>query len=769
MTRNSLFQSFLMGGFECSCHQLRSGKRLDLIAATQHQRHAQADYQRLQEYGIVTARDGIRWPHIETTPYQYDFSSVRPMLRAARETGTQVIWDLFHYGWPEDLDIFQPEFVQRYRAFAAAFAHLLVQETDTVPFLVPMNEISYFSWAAGDVGYLYPFEIDRGYELKVQLVCAALEAIESIWDVLPEARIVHVDPVINVVADPARPEDTRAAEGYRLAQYQAWDMISGRRWPLLGGKDEYLDIIGVNYYNHNQWFHNGAFLEVDDPEYRPFSEILLEVYNRYGRPLFIAETGIEGDLRPQWLSYICEEVRNAMELGVPVEGICLYPICDYPGWDDERLCQTGLWGLADERGQREVHAPLAAEVQQQQKIFATFTPEKSYLLSSNNGVTTSDHKITVCLYTDSQDPSGMGEHMLTLAAGLHDRYHILFVCPPGDKGDPFLERAQAMGCTILPLDWHAEPDSAATLRHYLHELEVAVFHCHAGIGWEGHAGIRIARSCELPMAIVRTEHLPYLLTDIRQQRQHQSLLPLVDQIICVSEAAASSFMEAGISNEKLTVVRNGIQRRRAKTDRASVRTEFGLPEEAQIVLTVARMTEQKGHCYLLNAIPEIVAQAPDAHFLWVGEGPLEADLRRQMQKLELAPPRLTLAGRRSDVPRLLAAADLFVLPSLFEGLPLVVLEAMAAGLPIVGTQVCGTEEAIIDGFSGRLVAPRNSAALREAVVEALTQPQLTTRWVHESRARFELEFSATRMADETAALYEGLLAKMPQEQTMLVH
>jgi glycosyltransferase involved in cell wall biosynthesis len=140
-----------------------------------------------------------------------------------------------------------------------------------------------------------------------------------------------------------------------------------------------------------------------------------------------------------------------------------------------------------------------------------------------------------------------------------------------------------------------------------------------------------------------------------------------------------------------------------------------------------------------------------------------------MHTLKLAAPRLVLAGRQADVPRLLAAADLFVLPSLFEGLPLVVLEAMAASVPIVGTRVCGTEEAITDGFGGRLVEPQNSAALADAVVEALTQPQLIARWVHASRTRFEVEFSAARMADETAALYEGLLAKLQSEQKVLIH
>lgn len=765
MSHTSLFQSFFIGGFECSCHRLRLGKRLDLINATQHDRHIVADYQRLREQGILTARDGVRWHLIETRPYHYDFSSALPMLRAARKTGIQVIWDLFHYGWPDDLDIFQPEFVRRFRAFAAAFACLLANETEDPPLICPVNEMSYFSWAAGDAGYLNPFEFNRSYELKAQLVRTAIEGTAAIWDVLPDARIVHIDPMINVIADPGRPEDRQEAEAYRLAQYQAWDMISGRHWPLLGGDDQYLDIIGVNYYDHNQWIHGGEFIDPGHSLYRPFSDMLVEVYARYGRPLFIAETGSEGDLRAEWLNYICREVSTAMEAGVPIEGICIYPICDYPGWDDERYCASGLWGYVNEKGERAVHTPLAEELQRQQQFFATFDPPSTggMLMADLERLAAEDEsKPAICLFTDSTDPSGMGEHMLLLAAQLLERYRILFVCPPGEKGDVFLSRAEGLGCTVLPLAVQGGRSAGKTLQWWLHEMEVAIFHCHAGIGWEGHDGVTAAHEYGVPV-IVRTEHLPYLLTDQRQQAEHKALLNKVDHLICVSEEAAKSFTAAGLPSQKITIIRNGIEPKRETPDRDGVRTEFGLPTDAQIVLTVARMTEQKGHRYLLDAIPEIIAAVPNAHFIWVGEGPLEHQLRRQLQERDIGEPRLILAGRRADVPRLLAAADLFVLPSLFEGLPLVVLEAMAENVPIIGTRVCGTSEAVTDGFNGRLVEAKNGQALAKAIIEALTQPSLTSRWVHSSRTRFEQEFSAARMADETATLYETLRTAAQQQ------
>ncbi|MEG3966657.1 beta-glucosidase [Microcoleus sp. T2B6] len=365
----SMFQSFFMGGFECSTHKLRSGKRLDVTAATGHDKFAAADYQRLQQQGIYTVREGLRWHLIEQTPGKYDFSSSLPIIRAARDMKMQVIWDLFHYGWPDDIDIFSPEFVSRFASMVRAFMEVLTEETDQTPFVTPVNEISFIAWAGGDVAYINPFAKGRGDELKIQLIKASIAAIESVWEVNPRTRIVQIDPTINIIAHPDKPEDRDAAEGYRLSQYQAWDMLAGRFRPEIGGKEKYLDIIGVNYYDRNQWIHNEEPMKYTDPLYRPFGEMLQEVFERYGRPLFIAETGTEDDFRPVWFNYVCTEVAAAMKAGVPIEGICLYPIVNHPGWDDDRHCYNGLWDYCNESGDREIYQPLADELQfQRQQI-----------------------------------------------------------------------------------------------------------------------------------------------------------------------------------------------------------------------------------------------------------------------------------------------------------------------------------------------------------------------------------------------------------------
>jgi len=395
-TSKTLFQSFFMGGFEGSTHRTREGRRLDMIAATAHDKHAVADYTRLQQHGIYTARDSIRWHLIERKPYSYDFSSVLPILHAARETGTEVIWDLCHYGWPDDIDVFKPEFVRRFAHFALAFAELLVYEADAVPFIAPINEISFLSWASGEVGYFHPLIHARGFELKAQLVRAAIEATEAIWDIHPRARIIHADPVINIIADPLRADEHAAAEGHRLAQYQAWDMLAGRMWPQLGGAEKYLDIIGLNYYPHNQWIHNSlpfnpsVAVSQSHPQYRPFSDILREVHERYNRPMFVAETGAESDARPDWLRYICGEVWVALEAGLEVEGVCLYPILNHPGWDDERHCHNGMWDYPDETGEREIYEPLARELQHQ--YHSVKRARRRRVAGSNAGAATERHK-----------------------------------------------------------------------------------------------------------------------------------------------------------------------------------------------------------------------------------------------------------------------------------------------------------------------------------------------------------------------------------------
>ena len=363
-----LFRSFFLGGFECSTHRLRTGRRLDLIHATRHDEFAASDYRLLQAHGILTARDGLRWTLIEQRQGVYDFSSATGMLRAARDTGMEVIWDLWHYGWPDGLDLFSPEFIARFVAYATeAIKH--ISEYPDVPLVSPINEISFFSWAGGEGGIFNPFAGHRGDDVKRQLVRASIEAIHAMREVNPAVRVFQIDPMINVLPKTNHPDDVAGAEQYRLSQFTAWDMILGRVNPEFGGREDLIDVIGTNYYIHNQfvWYGDHSKMIVpSDPRYRHISGMLQEVYERYRRPIFVAETGIEDETRPAWLRYMSGEVYAAWAEGVAVEGVCLYPIVNHPGWEDERHCYNGLFDYADDSGVRDAYRPLADELARQQ-------------------------------------------------------------------------------------------------------------------------------------------------------------------------------------------------------------------------------------------------------------------------------------------------------------------------------------------------------------------------------------------------------------------
>ncbi len=363
------FRSFWQGGFECSTHRLWHGRRLDVIAASRHDVLAEADYRQLAAHGMQTVRDGARWHLVEPSPGRYDFTSLTPMIEAAARTGTQVIWDLLHYGYPDDVDIYSPGFADRFARYAGAVARHMRDTTDSVPFWCPVNEVSFHSWAGGDVAYLNPFGRRRGFELKVQLARASIAAMTELRAVDRRARFVHCEPAIAIHPDPGG-ANRQQAEEMNEAQFQAFDLLSGRLWPQIGGQPDFLDIVGINYYALNQWHVSGGHLFQDHPHYRPLSDILTEAYARYGRPVVVSETGIEDEHRAGWLLYVASEAMRAAERGVPVQGLCLYPVLDHLGWDDDRYCPNGLLGLAPGPYGRSVHGPLAEALARAQRMMA---------------------------------------------------------------------------------------------------------------------------------------------------------------------------------------------------------------------------------------------------------------------------------------------------------------------------------------------------------------------------------------------------------------
>jgi beta-glucosidase/6-phospho-beta-glucosidase/beta-galactosidase len=351
MTSSGLpFRSFWMGGFESAYHINRHGRRLDITAETQHDRFAAEDYARLKSVGIEVAREAVNWPRSELGS-GFDFTALRTMIDAARRADIQVTWNLCHYGWPDGLDVFSSAFVDRFEQYARAASTVIASELPGPNVYTLINEMSFLSWAAGDAGgFIYPHARGRANELKHQFARAAIAGLNAVKSVDRTARFLHVDPIINVIPQRTRPHDQASADAYTEAQYESWDLIAGRLEPGLGGRPEYLDMVGVNYYHSNQWeFDDGRLRWEDEPRddrWVPLREMLARVARRYERPVILAETSHFGAGRARWIREIAREVAAARAAGVPVDGVCLYPIIDRPDWEDsQHWHNSGLWDM----------------------------------------------------------------------------------------------------------------------------------------------------------------------------------------------------------------------------------------------------------------------------------------------------------------------------------------------------------------------------------------------------------------------------------------
>jgi hypothetical protein len=347
-----MFRSFYLAGFECATGYNMHGEWIDQIAATEHDLHCNADYSRLADIGIHAVREAIRWPLVDRGG-QYDFSTVEPFVTAAVHQGFDVIWDLFHYGYPDGLDLFSEGFPERFASYCHAAARFIRQRTHGACCFTPINEPSYLAWAAGEVGRFAPHARGRGAELKRALARAALAGIAAIRDACPGARIVNVDPICRVVPSDSSFEGMSYARRFNEEWvFEFWDMVSGRLLPELGGSPAHLDIVGLNYYWTNQWQlgNEGTPLAHDDPRRVPLSDLVRAAWKRYGSQIVITETSALGEERGPWIHELSKMAEELLDDDIPLQGICLYPILSMPEWHArDQWARLGLWDLEREQ------------------------------------------------------------------------------------------------------------------------------------------------------------------------------------------------------------------------------------------------------------------------------------------------------------------------------------------------------------------------------------------------------------------------------------
>jgi beta-glucosidase/6-phospho-beta-glucosidase/beta-galactosidase len=340
-----LFKTFFIGGYECADLINNRGNRVDLLSETGHDERALEDYTLLANAGIKTVREGIRWSFVEKQPYQYDFSEVKARMAAARASGIQQLWDICHFGYPDGLLPAHPQFADRFAAICKAFTELYRSTMEDPLIITPVNEISFISWLGGEARGTVPFAIHSGFDVKYFLCRAAIKGIEAIKSVDPLAQIMFVEPLIRVHPQPGQPV-CDLINGFNEAQFQAMDIITGRMCPELGGRPDYMDIVGFNFYYNNQWEHCGPTLGWCKEHRRScFSELLQDAYQRYNKPVVLSETGHFGEDREKWMKQITEDCIKAMQQGVDLRGICIYPVLDRPDWDVlENYIPCGVWG-----------------------------------------------------------------------------------------------------------------------------------------------------------------------------------------------------------------------------------------------------------------------------------------------------------------------------------------------------------------------------------------------------------------------------------------
>jgi hypothetical protein len=209
--------------------------------------------------------------------------------------------------------------------------------------------------------------------LKRQLARAAIAGADAILAVCPRARIVSVDSICRVTApvDAAHLEVEARAFNQGVV-FESWDMIAGRLAPELGGSRKHLGTLGINYYWTNQWELGrvGTPLAVDDPRRVGLAALIREVWNRYGGAVILTETSHVDDRRAGWLLEVADAAAELLLTGVPLGGVCLYPILGMPEWHEPATwTHMGLWDLVAGEGalDRIPHAPMLEALRRAQQ------------------------------------------------------------------------------------------------------------------------------------------------------------------------------------------------------------------------------------------------------------------------------------------------------------------------------------------------------------------------------------------------------------------
>jgi glycosyltransferase involved in cell wall biosynthesis len=305
-----------------------------------------------------------------------------------------------------------------------------------------------------------------------------------------------------------------------------------------------------------------------------------------------------------------------------------------------------------------------------------------------------------------------------------------------DEGDALLAEARGRGLSAVALEAGGPLDlrPVSELRDLLRGRRIDILCAHDSKS--AFVGYWAARRCGIPIIAWARGWTGETLRVRLYDSVHRWLLRRVDVVVAVSQAMREEVCRRGVSGTRVAVIPNAFAGQAAPAADGKLRRDLGIGAETPLVVSVGRLSREKGHRYLVEAAAVLAGEGHRFALAIVGEGREMPHLQRQVKKQALA-DRVHLVGFRTDIPAIMAEADVVALPSLTEGLPNVVLEAFAAGKPVVATRVGGVPEAVEDGRTGLLVPARDPAALAAGIAACLDDPARAARIGEEARRALE--------------------------------
>ena len=310
-----------------------------------------------------------------------------------------------------------------------------------------------------------------------------------------------------------------------------------------------------------------------------------------------------------------------------------------------------------------------------------------------------------------------------------------------------LRRSIEIGATTRPRQDYAAIGKLAQLL----QGNCDIVHAHGLRG--ALVGGFAARRAHLPSLFTIHNLLPHM--NFVQSAVFRTLARNAARVIVVSNAIAQTLRQAGLPEEKIAVIPNGVDLSRfeAATNSHSLRKAFGLGAADRIVLGVGRLSPEKGFDVLIEAFLSVQAHLPAVRLVLVGEGSEESRLRAMTENRS---DRIHFLGHRLDTVPLYAASDLVVAPSRQEGQGIVPLEAMAAGKAVIASRVGGLVETVVEGETGLLVPPDDAPALSRAIETLLNDPQRRAAMGEAGRRRVQQEYSLQTQLQKIEAIYSDV-------------